>query len=157
VRLDVFHWFGCHHRTRLIPVLGPVKEQKLPAPARALSRPPHPFPYEEILVAQTMTDSQQTTLGVSEADKRGNPTGPLPAGTKVTFLVDNPNVLTLTPNPDGVTCMAASAGPLGTATVTVNVTNPDGSSGGTGSLAFTIIAGSPTQIAVTATPPTEQP
>lgn len=141
-------------RYRLIPIVGPFVEQRGRLPVRVTRHAT--FPRGETLMATTMTDSQVTTLSLTLADKKGNPTGPLPAGASVSWLVDNPNVLAVTPSADTLTCSAAAVGPLGAATVTVKVALPDGSNA-TGSIDFTIVAGAPTSISVTASPPVEQP
>ena len=104
-------------------------------------------------MAFTMTDSQQTTLHASAVDKRGNAVA-FDAGS-VQFLVDNPNVLTLTPGADGVSCAIVAAGPTGNATVTVNATVGGPAVAGTWDV--TVTSGAPTQITVTADAPTEQP
>lgn len=157
MQIDVFHWFGCdRRRTRLIPFLGPITEQRLLGPVPIPRPHHHPFHHEDIMATLTLTDSQQCPLSVQAADKRGNPTGTLPAGTVVTYLVDNPNVLTLTDNHDG-TALIASAGPIGAANVTVNAADASGNAIGTGTLAVTVIAGAPTTITVVPGTPVEQP
>jgi len=105
-----------------------------------------------------ITDSQQVGLSLQGADKKGNPTGPLPAGTTATWSVDNPNVLAVTPSTDTLSCNVVAVGPLSPgATVSVSVKNPDGSDGGTGSLQIAVVTGSPTSIAIVPGTPTEQP
>jgi hypothetical protein len=108
-------------------------------------------------MAFTMTDSQQVTLTVSFTDRKGNPTSP-PAGAQPPqWLVDNPNIITLTPSTDGTSCVAASVGPLGAATISVKVSDAQGNPLASGSIDVTIVSGAPTQVAITPGTPSEQP
>ena len=104
-----------------------------------------------------MSDSQQVTLSVSFADKRGNPV-PAPVGAQPpSWLVDNAALLSLTPAADGLSCVAASVGPLGTATVSVKVSDAQGNALASGSLGVTVIGGAPATVVVTPGTPSEQP
>lgn len=104
-----------------------------------------------------MTDSQQVTLTISFADKKGNPT-PAPAGASTPlWLTDNPDLLALTPAADGLSCLVAAHGPLGQGTVSVKVTAADGSPLAAGSLGVEIIAGAPVQVVIAPGTPAEQP
>lgn len=103
-------------------------------------------------MAFQMTDSQQTTLHVTAVDKKGNPTTVAPGS--VTWLIDNPNVCTLTPSSDGLSCSLVAVGPIGTFTVTVNATV--GGAAVSGTLAGSVVSGAPTQVSITADPPVEQ-
>lgn len=144
---------GWHKRRSLVLTVGPVSQQ--PGPFSPV-RPGRPFgrPHTEVDIVFQMTDSQQATLTISAADKRGNPVpGAL---ADVAWSTDTPAVLGLTPSADGQSCVITAAGPIGTATVTVNATNPDGSAA-TGTLAVTIVPGAASTITVTPGAPTEQP
>lgn len=55
---------------------------------------------------------QKVAFAVEVTDEAGNPV-PVPAGTTVTFSVDDPALLNLTVNPDGVSGEVAAVGPLG--------------------------------------------
>src|SRR5438046_1262241 len=58
-----------------------------------------------LMATLQLTDSQQATLSVTYADKRGNPV-PAPAGAQPpTWMVDNSAILTLIPAADGMSCV----------------------------------------------------
>lgn len=59
-------------------------------------------------------DNEQVTYTLSETDAKGNPV----TGDTITWTVDNPAVVTLTPSADGYSCLVV-AGTLGSAVVTV--------------------------------------
>ena len=100
-----------------------------------------------------MTDSQQTVLHVTAVDKKGNPTNVSPGS--VAWLIDNPNVATLTPSVDGLSATLVAVGPIGTFIVTVNATV--GGTAVSGTLAGSVVSGAPTQVSISADTPTEQP
>lgn len=97
-----------------------------------------------------LTDSQLVTLTISAVDKKGNPV--TFAGAPV-WSVDNPNLLSLTPSTDGLSCVVASVGPLGTAKVSVSSTTPSLS----GTLDVQIVSGAATQLTIVPGTPSEQP
>lgn len=108
------------------------------------------------VMALTMTDSQQCTLTVAFLDKKGNPA---PTDGPPEWLVDNPNVLTLTPAPDGLSCLVVAVGPLGSAVVSVKA-DADLGSGVVeivGTLDVTITGGTATTVTITPGTPAEQP
>lgn len=153
--LDFVVRFSSHRRKHrgLVVTVGPVSERAGPFPP-VPTRPVRCRPHSEVDIVFQMTDSQESILTVTATDKRGNPVSG--ALTGVTFSTDNTDVLTLTPAADGASCVMASAGPIGTATVTVNATKPDGTAA-TGTLAVTIVAGAASTISVVPGAPTEQP
>jgi len=105
----------------------------------------------------SMTDSQQVTMSVAFADKRGNP-APTPAGAQPpVWLVDQASVLSLAPAADGMSCVVKAVGPLGTATVSVKVADASGAPLASGSVDVTIVGGAPVQVTVTPGTPSEQP
>lgn len=110
----------------------------------------------EVDMAKTMTSSQQTILRPKFLDKKGNP-GAVD-GAPVWF-VDNPNVLAITPSPDGLTCSVLAVGPVGVATVsmTADADLGEGVTSIAGVLAFEIVAGAVVSIELDADEPTEQP
>jgi hypothetical protein len=109
------------------------------------------------MAAFQMTDSQQVTMTVAFADKKGNPT-PAPAGaTPPAWSVDKPAVLALATAPDGMSCVVSAAGPLGTATVSVKVSDAGGNPLASGSIDVTIVGGAPSQVTITPGTPSEQP
>lgn len=108
-------------------------------------------------MAFQMTDSQQVTVTTAFTDKKGNPAA-LPTGTPApTWLVDNSAVLALTPAADGLSCLVAAVGPLGSATVSVKVNDASGASLASGSLAVTIVGGALVNVVLTPGTPSEQP
>ena len=105
-------------------------------------------------MAFSMTDSQKCTLTITAVDKKGNPAA-LPAGA-VSWLVDNTAVVALTPSADGSTCDAAAVGPLGTATISVKVSDATGTTLAAGSIDCTITGGAATTITINPGAPVEQ-
>lgn len=110
-----------------------------------------------VMAGFQMTDNQTVPLTIQFTDKKGNPAS-TPAGAQPpVWTVDNPNVLTLTPAPDGMSCQVAAVGPLGEANVSVKVSDAGGNALAAGSLAFTIVSDAPSQVAITPGTPTVQP
>lgn len=107
-------------------------------------------------MAFTMSDSQQVVCTTAFTDKKGNPVA-TPTGVNLAWSVDMPNVLTLTPSADGLSCTIIAAGPLSTANVTLSVTDAQGNALASGSLGVTITSGAPSQVVITAGIPSEQP
>jgi hypothetical protein len=140
-------------KARLVPRLGPVREQQAP-PARGPAAAP--FVRGRLMAQFSMTDTQEVDCSLTFVDKRGNPTN-APAGAGAPqWLVDNPAVLALTPSADGVTCTAAAVGPLGDATLSVKVTDSAGVALAAGSIDFTIVSSAPTGVNITPGTPSEQ-
>ena len=107
-------------------------------------------------MAVTMSATQQVGMSVKFVDKKGNPA---PVDGTPQWLVDNPAVLSVTPAPDGMSCMASAVGPLGMAKVSVKA-DADLGSGVIdiiGVLDFTITGGRATTVTIDAGSPTEQP
>jgi len=107
-------------------------------------------------MAFQLIDSQSVSLSVKVVDKKGN-------DAKVDgvpeWLVDNTEVLALTPAADGLTCVAAAVGPLGTATVTFKA-DADLGAGVTpllGTLEVQVVGGQAVTVTVVPGTPTEQP
>lgn len=63
----------------------------------------------------TMSVTQKAPLTVEILDKKGNPA---PVDGVPDWMVDNSELLALTPSADGMSCEIAAVGPLGVATVT---------------------------------------
>jgi hypothetical protein len=142
---------------RILPVIGPVFTQRV-APGRTprsmIGGPPNG---SLEMGTMQLTDNQSTTLRINPntRDKKGNPAAPIDAGS-VTYLVDNPNLLTLgTPAADGFSVPIAAVGPLGTAIVTVNATA--GGQPCSGKLTVPIVSDAPESIDIAGDPPVEQP
>ena len=110
----------------------------------------------KVLLMFEMSDSQQTTLSVTFKDKKGQ-------AAKVDgvpeWLVDNSELLSLTPAADGMSCVVAAVGPLGTANVTMKA-DADLGAGVTelvGTFEVTITGGNATEAVIMASQATEQP
>jgi hypothetical protein len=141
-------------KIRLIPSLGVFTEQ-YSAPGRTDPKNVGKIKGARrggILMAFQMTDSQKTVLHVGATDKKGNPTNLSPGSA--TWLVDNPNVATITPSADGLSCEVVAAGPLGDFKVSLSANV--GGNAVSGVFDGTVISGAATQLTVTADAPVEQ-
>ncbi len=141
-------------KVRIVPRLGVVHEQSgpvLPTPQYKTSRTGG-----MIMAGFALTDSQQVTLSVTFLDKKNNPAQ---VDGAPAWLVDNPNVLALTPATDGLSCLISAVGPLGSAlvTLTADVDLGAGVTNVVGTFAVDITAGTATTVAISAGTPTEQP
>ena len=97
-----------------------------------------------------LTDLQQVTLSVAEQDSKAQPV----TGDNLTWAVDNPAVVAITPSADGYSCLCV-AGTDGTATVTVTdntVTPPL-----TGSDTITVVSSVATSLVISEGTPEAQP
>ncbi len=72
--------------------------------------------YGRCLVSFQISDSQGVPLTPTFIDNKGNPAT---VDGQPEWLVDNPNVIALTPAADGLSCDLAAVGPLGTAIVSM--------------------------------------
>jgi hypothetical protein len=103
-------------------------------------------------MAFILRDTEQTTLSYTAADARGN------AATvqNPTWESSDPSVVTVTASADGSTAVAAAAGPLGTATVTLtgDADLGDGVSPIVGTLDLEVVASNAAVFNITASPPT---
>ena len=142
-------------RVRLLARVLAVAEQPPPSSFRLPAVDHYGKAEGRILMALTLTDTQQATLSIGFTDRRGN-AAPQPPGT-LAWFVDNPAVLSITPAADNLTCLVAAAGPLGSATVTVKLSDPGGATVAAGTLDVTVTGGSATKITVTPGTPEEQP
>jgi len=113
-------------------------------------------PKDTITMSLQMTATQQCLISVAFTDKKGNP-------AKVdgypVWLTDNTELLALSPANDGMSCLIAAVGPLGSGTVSVRA-DADLGAGVTnisGSLDVTITGGMATGVALSAGTPVEQP
>lgn len=103
-----------------------------------------------------LTANQLVNVTVEFKDKKGN------AATVdgiPEWLTDNSELLSLTPSPDGLSCVVAAVGPLGTATVTLRA-DADMGSGVVevlGTLEVDVGPGSATVVTLTPGTPTDQP
>jgi hypothetical protein len=95
----------------------------------------------------------QTTLTLEYTDEVGNPTDSPPVTGGAVFTVDDPTIINLTDNGDG-SAVAAAVGPLGTATVHVDVTL-DGGATVSGDLQINVVPGLAERVNIVAGPPTE--
>lgn len=143
------------HTIRMIPTVGVVSEQSGPVAPTPQHQSPRPIE-GVLLMAQSITDSQQVTLGVKFLDKKGQPAKV--DGVPV-WLTDNSEVLALTPAADGLSCLVKAVGPLGTAKVSMTA-DADLGAGVidlVGVEDVTVTAGQATVVSITAGPPEEQP
>ncbi len=99
---------------RMIPILGPFVDQVGPVvPTPQFQK----FPIVgETLVAFELPINKKTTLSVVFKDVKGNPAKV--DGVPV-WLVDNDAVGAVTPAADGMSCVLASVGPIGSGTVSM--------------------------------------
>jgi hypothetical protein len=107
----------------------------------------------ELLVAFQLTITQECKVTTKIVDAKGNPAqvDGIPA-----WLTDNPNVVALTPSSDGLSCLVAAVGPIGTATVSMTA-DADLGAGTETLVGIPVIAAGPAQaITLTPGPATEQ-
>ena len=98
----------------MIPVLGVVRENTGPiAPTHHRKKWPI---LGRLLVASQLTSSQQQQLSVIFTDVRGNPAQ---VDGAPYWACDNTDILSVTPAPDGMSCLIAAIGPLGNVRVSV--------------------------------------
>ena len=100
--------------------------------------------------AVQLTDLQQVTISVSEVDSKNQPV----TGDALTWTVDQPGVVAITPSADGYSCLCV-AGTDGTAVVTVTdntVTPPL-----TGSDTITVVSSAATSLVISEGTPEAQP
>lgn len=141
----------CFDQRRVVFGVGPFVEADRP------HRPNHArykgVKQGETSMAFTMTDSQQTTVKVvAFTDKKGNPVAPT---APPAWLVDNTDLLTLTPAADGMSCLVVATGPLGDGVVSCKATTPSGDIAG--SLDVKVVSGAPVSIVLAPDAPVEQP
>ncbi len=148
---QILHCDQCE--IRMVPRLSNITEQS--------SSPTRSFQHRlsskgKLLMAFSMTGSQQVDCKVEFKDKKGNPAkvDGVPA-----WSVDNSDILSVTPAADGLSAVVAAMGPLGTANVQVNA-DADLGAGIVeiiGLLECTITAGQATVVNITPGTPSEQP
>jgi hypothetical protein len=98
-----------------------------------------------------LTDTEQVTLSVAEADSKGNPV----TGDSLTWVSDAPAVVALTPSADGYSALAVAAA-VGTANITVtdsSVTPPLVST----PVQIVVVGGTATTLTVNVGTPEPQP
>lgn len=106
-------------------------------------------------MAFQLTITQETKVATKIVDARGNPAQ---VDGIPTWQIDNPNVVALTPSSDGLSCLVAAVGPIGTAIVSMTADADLGSGTETliGILAVEIVAGPARVIQLIPGPATEQ-
>lgn len=104
-------------------------------------------------MAFSMSDSQQVTVTAKAIDKKGN-AAPIEAPE---WSTDNTDLLALTPSDDGLSCVVAAVGPLGSGTVTFKADAQlgDGEVPIVGTLDVTITGGLATTVTLEAGAPSE--
>jgi hypothetical protein len=97
-----------------------------------------------------ITDLQQYTVSVAEADSKGQPV----TGDNLSWTIDNPGVATITPSADGYSALIVGVAD-GTANYTVsdNTVNPPL----TGSGSVTVVSSAATSLVVNEGAPEDQP
>lgn len=144
---------GCQQRVWIVPHLGIAVEQTQPV----LKTPQfQSCKTGEVIMAFDLAATQQVPVSVAFTDKKGNPA---PVDGVPTWSTDNSEVLALTPAADGLSCVVAAVGPLGSATVTLQADADlgEGVVSIVGSLSVNVTAGSATVVALTPGVPEEQP
>jgi hypothetical protein len=154
-------FLGCTKKKRkkrnvhMVPVLGAILEAPTPATRTPQFQTRWPM-MRRLILAFQMSDSQQVTVTIKVMDKKGNPA---PVDGVPVWLTDNTELLALTPAADGLSCLVAAVGPLGTATVSVTA-DADLGAGVTpivGTLDVQITGGTATTATLAPGTPTEQP
>jgi hypothetical protein len=108
------------------------------------------------LASSQQTDIQQQTLSVGRfLDRRGNPTQ-APAGTTFSWLVDNDQLLSLSPSDDGRSCLVKSVGPLGIGTVSLFVNDGQGNPLASGAFELEVIGSAPVSVEINPGTPEDQ-
>jgi len=143
---------------RVVFRLGPIVEQPGGPVAKTpqYHGPKHRFRKRNLIMAATISASQQVKVTVEFRDKKGNPAK---VDGKPEWLTDNTDVLALTPGGDGLSCVVAAAGPIGVGIVTLKA-DADLGSGVVevvGTLEVNVTAGPATVVTLTAETPEEQP
>lgn len=145
---------GCNkHRVRIVPHMGQAVEQTQPV----LKTPQYKGSIKgEVIMAFDLADSQQVVVSVAFVDKKGNPAN---VDGAPEWSTDNTDVLALTPEPNGMSCLVQAVGPLGAATVTLKADADLGA--GTvpviGTLDINVTGGAATVVTLTPGVPEEQP
>lgn len=140
-------------KPRLIPILGRISEQSAPVTATPQFRGGKKG---RLLMAFQLSDSQHVPLSIAAVDKKGKP-AKLDGAPE--WLVDNTELLALTPSADGMSCDVAAVGPLGIGTVTVKA-DADLGAGRVeliGTLEIEVTGGQATNVVINPGAPSEQP
>ena len=107
----------------LVWCVGPVSDS-LPADRVVGPAPTYKCPPRKVDLTMILKVDKKVAFALKGRDEFGNVV-PLPEGTTVTYVVDDPSLLALTDNGDGSGVIAAT-GTLGVATLTGTVTKADG-------------------------------
>jgi hypothetical protein len=154
--IEIYVCDHCRHdRVRIVPRLGKVTEQSGPVVPTPQYRSGMAH-RRNLLMAFEMTVTQQVEVSVAFTDKKGNPAKV--DGTPE-WLSDNTDVLALTPAGDGMSCVVAAVGAIGTAIVTLTADADMGSGVKPviGTLEVSITAGEASNVVLTPGTPEEQP
>lgn len=153
-------YFCDHHanRVRIIPWLGPAKEQTEPVvktPQFQKTFCQHHL-QESLIMATSMSSSQKRNIRIKNfVDKKGNPAK---VDGAPEWTTDNSEVLALTPADDGMSCVVAAVGPLSNASITVTADADMGAGVKPiiGTMEFEITAGEAVSVDLEADEPEEQ-
>ena len=139
---------------RVVFKLGKIVEQA--GPVRPTITQKRAFNRRYLVMSFTLTDSQQVNAKVAFVDKKGNPAN---VDGVPQWSVDNPNLLNITPAADGMSCLIAAVGPLGSGNVTVKA-DADLGAGVTeiiGTAQIDVVGGAANTVAINFDQPTDQP
>ena len=98
-----------------------------------------------------LTDTQQVTVSVSEADSKGQP-----VSDQLAWSVDNPGVISLVPSADTQSCLCV-AGTDGTATGYITVTDSSVTPALTATDVITVVSSAATSLVISEGTPEDQP
>lgn len=144
----------CRPQIRMIPVIGPVLDQK------SVAKPTPKFfrrqKYGVLLAMFEMNYGQFTVLSVEFVDDRGRVAA---VDGVPQWLTDNPAVVGLEPAADGLSCKVSGLGPIGTAKVTMLADAKFGPEVEelAGTFDVSVTSRQATTVNLTATPPQDQP
>lgn len=147
----------CEHdkNIRIIPSIK-VEDQSTLVAKNVTFYKPSPSSLRYLIMAFSITSSQQVTISVKFVDKKGNPA---PVDGVPQWSTDNTDVFTLTPAADGMSCVCAAVGAIGDGKITLNA-DADLGAGVTpiiGTVDGSVTAGQATTVNLDVSTPSEQP
>jgi hypothetical protein len=128
-------------------VIGPVRARPLQAKGET----------KHMATNLQLTDVQEVDLSIGPKDREGNPAQ---LDGVPTWVSSDPSIVTVTAAADGLSAVAATVGPLGTATVTVTGQGDltgGGSDEVTDTVTVTVVGSQASSLNVTAGTPTQRP
>lgn len=140
---------------RVVFKLSKIVEQAGPV-SPTIQQKRRAFDRRYLVMSFTLNDNQQVNAKVAFVDKKGNPAN---VDGAPQWMVDNPNLLSITPAADGMSCLIAAVGPLGSGNVTVKV-DADLGAGTTeiiGMAQVDVVGGAANTVTINFDQPTDQP